>query len=92
MRTDVKLLTIEDLCRELGVVYRDAGRRRKEIVAEIARRIEVRDIIIADALEDAPDDTYVAIGTHTKGRAVLARRGEDYTCPPTYYIDGEQIL
>lgn len=39
MRTDLKLLTIEDLCRELAVVRRDAGRSHREITAEIERRV-----------------------------------------------------
>lgn len=93
MRTDVKLLTIEDLCRELGVVYRDAGRRHDAIRAEIKRRIEVRDIIIADFLESyTVDGLYEALGMTTNGCVMSARCGEDDSHPPTYYINGEQIL
>lgn len=90
MRTDVKLLTIEDLCQELGVVYRDAGRRRGEIVAEIIRRIEVRDTIVADLLEDADGDTIEALGSHTKGRLVQAIYNYEGG-PPIYRVDGERV-
>lgn len=85
MRTNVKLLTLEDLCRELGVVYRDAGRSRKEIVAEITRRIEVRDRIVKHLLDSDRSDYAVT------GDAIsVSRDADDGTM--IYEIDGERVL
>lgn len=89
MPTDVRLLTIEDLCNELGVLYRDAGRRHDAIRAEILRRIEVRDRVVKYFMYSG---LWPEIEVCRDGMIITVKADKKEYSPTYFDKQGEQIL